>query len=146
MACGADSRKPQSSGAGWEGRFFLRRWRRVVTKTIRRHGWPGGGTWVPVTGPATDLTRYLAASAEENTLQIRKILPKVLLGRALTPQELQRALDRAGVKVTAYLFTIALQELILAGKVDLVAAVGLDRWGRFYCRRCAGTNAFAQST
>lgn len=116
--------------------FSLRRWRRVVTKTIRRHGWPGGGTWVPVTGPATDLTRYLAASAEENTLQIRKILPKVLLGRALTPQELQRALDRAGVKVTAYLFTIALQELILAGKVDLVAAVGLDRWGRFYCRRC----------
>ena len=116
--------------------FSLRRLGRVLRKTSRDHGWLEEGAWVPVRGQVTEPIRLVAASAEENTILLGALLPKVLLGRALTPQELRRALERTGVRVAPYVLTAALQELILSGKVELVAAVGLDRWDRFYCRRC----------
>ncbi|HHW12614.1 MAG TPA: DEAD/DEAH box helicase family protein [Firmicutes bacterium] len=116
--------------------FSLRRLGRMLAKTARRYGWNGEGSWVPVTDGGRDRIRFPAASGEENITLLGAILPKVLLGRALTPQEIRSALARNGVRVTPYLLTIVLQELVLVGKVELTAAVGLDRWGRFYCRRC----------
>ncbi|NLM36610.1 MAG: DEAD/DEAH box helicase, partial [Firmicutes bacterium] len=116
--------------------FSLRRLGRVLAKTARRYGWNGEGAWVPVAGAGTDQIRFPAASAEENVTLLGTVLAKVLPGRVLTAQELGRVLARTGVKVAPYFLNLALQELVLAGKVELVAAVGQDRWGRFYCRRC----------
>ncbi|NLW60721.1 MAG: DEAD/DEAH box helicase family protein [Firmicutes bacterium] len=125
----------QHARAGKAG-FSLRRLGRVLAKTAGRYGWDGGGNWLPVKEAGTARSCFLAASAEENTPPLGTMLPQIMLGRALTPQELQRALDRNGVRVPVHLLTAALQELVLAGKLELTAAVGLDQWGRFYCRRC----------
>lgn len=116
--------------------FSLRRCGRILTKTVRQYGWCGEGRWIQLTAAGTGWSPPLAASAEETMTELQALLPQVMLGRALTLQELRRALDRSGVKVTPYLLTAVLHDLILAGKVGRSAAVGLDQWGRFYCRRC----------
>ncbi len=116
----------------------LERLGKALSGTARRYGVKGEGAWVELTEGALAFAPQVAAASEglDFGLRLRPHIHKLLPGRALTVAELQRVLERAGVKTTGYQLSVTLQELILAGKVERVAAVGLDRWNRFYCRRC----------
>ncbi len=118
--------------------FSRHRGGRVLNKTARSHGEVGEGTWQRLTVEMfpCSLPAAAAAQAGESSCRLQALLPKLLPGRSLTLSELRRVLERAGVRSTDYQLTGVLQQLILEGKVQRLAAVGLDKLGRFYCRRC----------
>ena len=110
--------------------FSLRRFGRMLRRICRRYAWPTDGDWVPVSErlprpPMLNISNQVAA-----------IVSRVLPGRELTPLELVRACARQGIEVSEEHLERILHRLLLAGAVERVAGIGLDRLGRFSCRRC----------
>lgn len=110
--------------------FSLRRLGRILRRNCQRYVWPTDGAWVWV---KDDLPGSLWAAAGN---QIAPLVSQVLPGRELTPAELVRACARRGIEVSEDHLERILHRLLLAGEVERVAGIGLDRLGRFYCRRC----------
>lgn len=130
--------KPGQGFAAGKQTVLLHRLGKVLAGTARRYGVKGEGAWVELTEETFGFVPPVAVAGEglDSGPRLHPFIHKLLPGRALTSAELERVLERAGVKTTSYQLNVTLQELILAGKVERVAAVGLDRWDRFYCRRC----------
>lgn len=116
----------------------LKRLRKVLAETTRRFGVKAEGGWLELTAGDFGFDLPVAATSTQLDfgLSLCPFIERLLPGRALTLTELQRVLARAGAKTTNYQLSLVLEELIFTGEVERVAAVGLDRWNRFYCRRC----------
>jgi competence protein ComFA len=122
-----DFRSLLSEGTG----LSFRRINRGIRKTTQRYNYSGTGRWIRLT-ECSSLQHSFYTSKDQVELYIEKYLP----GRELTSAELVGALSRTGVAVNKNSLEFYLHQMILKGRVQRRAGIGLDEIGRFYCRRC----------